>query len=105
MIIVVAIMVLLPVGFVVFLIVANEICESESVMRGNKIDAGVRSLASVLIKIGAASQPIRHFADLPLVALPKTADGIAIFPVPFRPQDRKIPNLIPAFADIPRFRD
>src|SRR5438309_9750379 len=105
MVIVVAIMVLLPVGSVVFLIVANEIGESESVVRGDKINAGVRPFAIVLIKIGAASQPIRHFADLPLVALPKTAHGIAIFPIPFRPQDRKIPNLIPAFADIPRFRD
>src|SRR5205823_3693086 len=98
-------MVLLPVGFVVFLVVANEICESESVMRGNKIDAGVRSLASVLIQIGTARQPIRHFADLPLVAFPKTAHGIAIFPVPFRPQDRKITDLIPAFPHVPWFRD
>src|SRR5439155_23208545 len=102
MIIVVAIMVLLAVGFVVFLVVANEICESESVVRGDKIDAGVRPFAIVLIKIGAASQPIRHFADLPLVALPKTAHGVAIFPVPFRPQDWKIPDLIPASAPVPR---
>src|SRR6266567_5493034 len=103
MIIVVAIMVLLSVGFVVFLIVANESCEGESVVCGDKIDAGVRPFASVLIKIGAARQPICHFADLPLVALPKTAHGVAIFPVPFRPQDRKIPDLIPAFAHVPRF--
>src|SRR6266487_7026061 len=105
MIIVIAIMVLLPVGFVMFLIVANEICESKSVVGGDKINAGVRPFAIVLIKIGAASQSICHFADLPLVALPKTAHGVAIFPVPFRPQNRKIPDLIPAFAHVPRFRD
>src|SRR5439155_26234808 len=98
-------MVFLPVGFVVFLIVANEIRKSESVVRGDKIDAGVWPFTIVLIKIGTTGQSIRYFADLSLVALPKTADGIAIFPVPFRPQDWKIPHLIPAFADIPRFRD
>src|SRR5438552_8482629 len=97
-------MVLLPVGFVVFLIVANEIYESESVVRGDKINAGIRSLASVLIQIGTARQPIRHFSDLSFVASPKTAHDVAIFPVPFRPQDWKIPNLIPAFAHVPRFR-
>src|SRR5437867_13135721 len=100
MIIVVAIMVLLPVGFVVFLVVANEICESESVVCGDKIDAGVRPFAIVLLKIGAASQPIRHFADLPLVALPTTAHGVAIFPVQFRRQDRNIRDLLTAFAHV-----
>src|SRR5438874_9883195 len=105
MIIAVAIMVLLPVGFVVFLIVANEICESESVVRGDKIDARVRSLASVLIQIGTASQPIRHLADLSFVAFPQTAHRITIFSVPFRPQDRKITDLIPVFPHVPWFRD
>src|SRR6478736_1544980 len=83
----------------------NEISESESIMRGNEIDAGVWPFTIVLIKIGAAGQPIGHFTDLAFVALPKTPHGIAILPIPFRPQHREIPNLIPAFADVPRLRD
>src|SRR5947207_14251827 len=100
MIIVVAIMVLLPVGFVVFLVVANEIGESESVVRGDKIDAGVRPFAIVLIKIGAARQPIRHFADLPLVPLPTTANGVPILPDLFPPPNRNIPDMRPAVAHV-----
>ena len=98
-------MVLLSVGFVVFLIVANEICEGEPVMGSDKIDAGVWSLTVMLLNILAPRQPICHLANLSLIAFPKTADGIAIFPIPFRPQDRKIPDLIPAFSHVPRFCD
>ena len=74
-------------------------------MRGDKVDAGVWAPATVLIQIGAPGEPICHFADAAFVTFPKTPDGVAIFPVPFRPEHRKISNLVTAFAYIPWFRD
>ena len=35
----------------------------------------------------------------------KSRTRVAVLSVPFRPQRRKVADLIPAFADIPRFRD
>ena len=59
----------------------------------------------MLVKIGAAGQPIGQLADLAFVALPETAHRVAIFAVPFRPEDREIADLIAAFADVPRLGD
>ena len=41
----------------------------------------------------------------PHVALPVLAHGVAVFTVPFHPAGRKITDLIPALAQIPRFGD
>src|ERR1700686_4465306 len=71
-------------------------------MRGNEVDARIRAPAIVLVKVGAARQPVGDFADLAFIAFPVTARYIAIFPVPFRPSGRKITDLITAIADVPR---
>src|SRR5689334_16937342 len=97
-IVIVPVVVLLAVGFIMFFVVANEICERKSVVGGNKVDAGVGPSAIVVVKVRATGQSIRHFADSAFVAFPKTTDGIAIFAVPFRPQHRKIADLISDFA-------
>ena len=59
----------------------------------------------MLIEVGAARQAIRDLAGSTFVAFPKTSDFITVLPVPFRPQHRKISDLIPAFADIPWLGD
>ena len=59
----------------------------------------------MLIKIRTAGEPVSHFANATLVAFPKTAHGIPIFAVPFRPEDGKISDLIATFAHVPRFCD
>ena len=105
MIVVVAVAIFFAVGFVVLVVVADEIVQGEAVVRGDEVDARVRAAAARLIKIGTARQAISDFADLSFVAFPKTADGVAIFAVPLRPENREIADLITAFADVPRLGD
>ena len=87
------------------LIVADQIVQRETIVRGDKIDAGVRASPVVLVQVGASAEPVRHLADASLIAFPKTANRVAVFSVPFRPRRRKIPDLIAALADVPRFRN
>ena len=105
LIVIVAVSVVVPVQFVVLLIVADQVGQRETVVRSDEIDAGIRAAPAMLIKIGTAGEPVSHFANATLVTFPKTAHGIAIFAVPFRPEHRKISDLIAAFAYIPRFCD
>src|SRR5262249_21960512 len=51
-----AVAVLLAVGLVVLAIVADEIVESESIMAGDEVDAGVRETAALLIQVAAAAE-------------------------------------------------
>ena len=50
LIVVVAVAVVFAVGFVVLVVVADEIVQGEAVVRGDEIDAGVRASAAVLIQ-------------------------------------------------------
>ena len=104
-IIVVTVAVLFAVRFVVFVIVADEIGQRKSVVRRDKIDAGIGATAIVLVKIGTAGEPVSHFPDAALVPFPETANDIAVFAVPLRPQDGEISDLITAFPNVPRLRN
>ena len=101
----VAIAVLVAVGFVMLVVVTDKVIERISVVRRNEVDARVRPAPIVLVKIGAAGQSIRHFADKTFVAAPKTAHGVAKFSVPFRKGRRKIADLITAVANVPWLGD
>src|SRR4029078_12214319 len=74
-------------------------------MSGNEVDACVGPPAVMFIEIGASSESIRHLTDAAFIALPKTADRVAVFAVPLRPGRGKVSHLIAAFPDIPRFCD
>src|SRR5262249_41364321 len=86
------------IGFIVFLLVGNQIVECESVVRGYEIDAGGRAASIALIKITAACQSVAKLGELAVVTLPVAPHYIAVTAVPFRPQRRKLPNLISAIA-------
>src|SRR5205823_850590 len=79
--------------------------QGEPVVRGNEIDARVRTPAAVLIQIRAAREPICDLADPPFIAFPKPSDLIAILSIPLRPEHREIPDLVTAFAHVPRLSD
>ena len=89
-----AVAVFLSVSFVVLGVVAHEIEKGEPVMRGNKIDAGVRLAAAARVEVTRARDAVREFADQAAVALPVGADDVTIFVVPFRPANRKFADLI-----------
>src|SRR2546428_3168402 len=100
-----AIAVLFAVCFIVFLVVADEIVQGESIVRSNEVDARVGSSSIMLIKIRAARKSVSDLVDAAFVASPVTAHRVAIFAVPLRPKHGKISNLVTAFAYIPRFCD
>ena len=105
LIIIVPVVVAVAVRLIVLFIVADQVVESETVVRGNEIDARIWASPIVSIKIGAPSEPVPHLADAALIAFPKTANRVAVFAVPFRKRRRKIANLVSAVPDVPRFRN
>jgi hypothetical protein len=64
-IIVVPVAIIFAVGFVVFVVVADEIVEGEAVVRGDEVDAGIGAAPAVLVKIGASRQAIASSPILP----------------------------------------
>src|SRR6266566_5591732 len=100
-----AVAILLAVSFVMLGVVAHEIVKGEPVMRGHKIDAGVRLAAAARVQVARASDAVREFADQAAVALPIRANNVTILVIPFRPANRKFADLISAFAKIPGFGD
>src|SRR5438132_14208041 len=71
-------------------------------MAGDEIDAGIRASAAMLVEIAAAAQPVSELRGGAAVSFPESPDGVPIFAVPLRPQDRKVSHLIAAFAQVPR---
>src|SRR5215475_5496049 len=105
LIIVVAVAVIVAIQVVVVLVVADQISQREPVMCCDEVNARIRPAAVMFIEVGAPGQSIGHFANAALVALPKTANRVTIFSIPFGPVDRKIANLVTPIADVPRLCD
>ena len=55
-----AVLVVFAVGFVVLLVVANEIVQGEAVMRGHEVDAGPGPASLVIEDIAGGAQPRRQ---------------------------------------------
>src|SRR5215475_4994355 len=74
LIIVVAIAVIVLIQLIVLFVVADQIGQCESIVSGDKVDAGVRPPAVMIIEIRASGESIRHLTNPPFIAFPKTAD-------------------------------
>src|SRR6185437_1521910 len=85
MIVVRSVAIVLSIGFVVLLVVADQVAQREAVVGRDKINTGRRAAAVALVKIAAAGQAVTEFGKLSLVALPVAPHHIAISSVPFRP--------------------
>src|SRR5580765_5516271 len=86
LIIVIAVPVFIVVQLIVLFVVADQIGQCKSIMDCNEVDARVRPSAVMFIEIGASDKSIRHVTNAAFIALPKTADQVAKFSVPFRPR-------------------
>src|ERR1035438_534834 len=75
----------LSVGFVVLLTVADQIAQSETIVRRDEIDACVRLAAVVLVEIAGPGQSIGNVGELALVSFPEAADRVPILTVPLSP--------------------
>jgi hypothetical protein len=87
----------------VFLVVTDQVIERKTIMASDKVDAGKWFSSIVLIKIAAPGEPVSELTNLSVVTSPVSADGIPVFSVPLRPEDRKSSYLISAGTDIPGF--
>ncbi len=79
------VLIVFAVGFVVLLVVADQVFQREAIVCSDEIDAGVGTAAIILIQIAAAGKAVTEIRKLSFVALPIAANGIAIFTVPLRP--------------------
>src|SRR6185436_13280265 len=98
-----AVAVVFAVGLVVLFVVADEVVQRESVVRGDEIDACRR--APALEQVARSRQPRRQLADDAAVPLPVRAYGVAILAVPFRPARGEISDLIAVLTEVPRLGD
>ena len=103
--VVVAVAVFLQIGEVTFFVIRDQIPQTKSVVGRDKVDTGVRLSSVVLIQIAAAGQTRGDFGDQSTIARPESTNRIAIASVPFRPQMRKVADLIATAAQVPRFRN
>ena len=58
-----------------------------------------------LVEVGRSGEARRELAERLVLTAPIVAHGVAVLAVPFRPQRREVPDLVAAFADVPRLRD
>src|SRR5262249_23617530 len=100
-----AVAIVLAVRLVVLLVVADEVVQRETVMRGDEVDAGPGPAAALVEQVGRPGQPPRDVADQPAVTAPESAHRVSELVVPLRPARRKTADLIAAEADIPRLCD
>src|SRR5262249_50679685 len=84
-----AVAVVLAVGLVVLLVVAEQVGKGEAVMDCDVIDAGMRGAAVMVEQVGGGSHTARHLADETAFAAPIASHRAAITVVPFRPLGRK----------------
>src|SRR5712664_3862187 len=100
-----AVAIVLAVGLVVLLVVAEQIGEGKTVMHGDVVDAGARVAAVMIEQVGRAGHAAGNFADQAAFAAPVTPHRAAIAVVPLRPLGRKRADLIAAHAEVPRLGD
>ena len=105
MVVVGAVAVVLAVGLVVLVVVADQIVQREAVVGGDEIDAGVGLAAAVLVEVAGAGKAPGEIADQAAVALPVGAHGVAVAVVPLGPAGGKIADLVAALAQVPGFGD
>src|SRR5882757_6257895 len=96
-----AVAIAFAIGFVVLLVVAEQIRQRKTVMDGDMIDAGARRAVVVVKQIGGRRHPAGHLADQAAFAAPVAPHRLAITVVPFRPLRRKRTDQIAAEAEVP----
>src|ERR1035441_4662986 len=95
----------LAVGFVVLVVIGDQVLQGEAVVAGDEVYRGDRAPAVLLVQGPGAGQPGRELGDGRGLAAPEVADRVPVLPVPLTPQRREVADLIAAVAHIPRLRD
>ena len=101
----VAVGVVVAVGLVVLVVVADQVAQREAVVGGDEVDAGHRLAAVVGERVLRAGQARGELRQRLVHAPPVVADGVAEPVVPLRPRRRELAQLVAARADVPRLGD
>ena len=80
-----AILIVFPIRFVIFVVVAHEIVERKSVVTGDEVDTGVRLPSLALVEVATAAQTSGELGEESSIAFPKPADVIPVDTVPLTP--------------------
>src|SRR5215211_2479522 len=97
----VAVLVVLAVGLVVALVVADQVLQRETVVRADVVDRRVGLPARRLEDLPRSGHDPRQRRQLVWVAAPETARDIAELVVPFAPARRKAADLVAAGTEVP----
>ena len=91
--------------FIVFMVEANAVAKRKTVMRGHQIDRGAGIAARAFKHVAGCSKTSGKLAQRKITLEPKTSRCIAEMVIPLGKRRGEIPHLIPAFTNIPRFRN
>ena len=70
-----------------------------------KLMLAARPPAGVLVQVGRAGDPAGELPEGRRLAAPEVPHGVAVLPVPLRPQWREVAHLVAARPDVPRLGD
>ena len=99
--VVAAVTVVLAVGLVAFVLVADEVGKGEPVVTGHEVDCGVRGTAWPTEGVGGSGQGVREPADLMGPAPPEVALHVPERAVPLGPADGEGPDVVAVSSEIP----
>ena len=94
--------VFLTVGFVVLVVVGDQIIDGHTIVGGHEIDAGPRLTMRAAEHITGTSDTFSHLAQRARGVAPMIADGVSVTVIPLRPRCRKCAELVAAQTHIPR---
>ncbi len=97
--------VLLPVGLIVLVVVADEDGQGEAVVGGDKVGGRHGPAPRVPVQVRGAREPGGEFAQGGRFAAPKVPHCVPEFAVPLGPLRREVAHLIAAETQIPRLRN
>src|SRR5690606_13234704 len=92
------------VGLVVLVVVADEVVQGETVVRGDEVDARPGLAAALVEEVRRTRHPARERARRAVVALPEGAGGVPEAIVPFGPAGQGLSDLVAARPAVPRLR-
>ena len=101
----VAVAIVLAIEFIVLLLVADEIAQSEAVMRGDVVDSGLGRASVGAEDFARPGEPLRQLSDTCPARQPEGADVIAEAVVPFAPARQKAAEVVTIRSDIPGLGD
>ena len=100
-----AIAVVLAVGHIVLFVVADQIIEGKTVVRGHEINRRSGAAVIVCIQVRGTGDTRSELAERGWLAAPEVADSVAVLTVPFSPLWWEVTDLVTALTDIPRLCD